>query len=203
MDAAIRETVRQRAGERCEYCRLPQDSQEATGSMGDDTPLPVLSTQHRSLYDNFRQQFAQVTNPPIDPLREKIVMSLETCFGREHNLFEQGPDHADRLIVSSPIFSEQKFVDLMAWHDKGYPHEVITLGYDPEKKSLQQAIIDIQDQAEKASRRGITIVVLSDKDLSREQIAVHAALATGAVHYRLSNTGGPNGSMFIPCTFGC
>ena len=66
---------------------LAQDSQEATGSMGDDTPLPVLSEHRRSLYDSFRQQFAQVTNPPIDPLREKIVMSLETCFGREHNLF--------------------------------------------------------------------------------------------------------------------
>ena len=169
---------------------LAQDSQEATGSMGDDTPLPVLSGQQRSLYDSFRQQFAQVTNPPIDPLREKIVMSLETCFGREHNLFEEGADHADRLIVSSPVFSEQKFVDLMAWHNKGYPHEVISLGYDPEQKSLQQAIIDIQDQTEKASRRGITIVVLSDKDLPCDQLAVHAALATGAVHYRLSNTGG-------------
>ena len=169
---------------------LAQDSQEATGSMGDDTPLPVLSGHRRSLFDSFRQQFAQVTNPPIDPLREKIVMSLETCFGREHNLFQQAPEHADRLIVSSPIFSEQKFVDLMAWHDKGYPHEILALGYDPEQKSLKQAIIDIQDQAEKASRRGITIVVLTDKNLPREQLAVPAVLATGAVHHRLSNTGG-------------
>ncbi len=169
---------------------LAQDSQEATGSMGDDTPLPVLSGHRRSLYDSFRQQFAQVTNPPIDPLREKIVMSLETCFGREHNLFRQAPEHADRLIVSSPVFSEQKFVDLLAWHDRGYPHEIISLGYDPAKTSLKEAIVDIQDRAEKASRRGITIVVLSDKGLPREQLAVHAALATGAVHHRLSNSGG-------------
>ncbi len=169
---------------------LAQDSQEATGSMGDDTPLPVLSMHRRSLFDSFRQQFAQVTNPPIDPLREKIVMSLETCFGREHNLFDEAAEHADRLIVSSPILSEQKFVDLLAWHDKGYAHETISLGYDPAKKSLKQAIIDIQDLAEKASRRGIVIVVLSDKDIPKSQLLVHSALATGAVHYRLSHTGG-------------
>ncbi|MFT5220064.1 MAG: glutamate synthase (NADPH/NADH) large chain, partial [Gammaproteobacteria bacterium] len=169
---------------------LAQDSQEATGSMGDDTPLPVLSMHTRSLYDSFRQQFAQVTNPPIDPLREKIVMSLETCFGREHNLFNETEEHADRLIVSSPILSEQKFLDLLSWHNEGYAHEVITLGYDPGKKSLKQAIIDIQDHAERASRRGMVLVVLSDKDIPQQQIPVHAALATGAVHHRLCHTGG-------------
>ncbi len=169
---------------------LAQESQEATGSMGDDTPLPVLSEHRRSLYDSFRQQFAQVTNPPIDPLREKIVMSLETCFGRELNLFYESADHANRLIVSSPILSEQKFVDLLAWHGDGYAHEIVSLGYDPAKKSLKQAIVDIQDQAEKASRRGIVIVVLTDKDVARDQLIVHAALATGAVHHRLSNCDG-------------
>ena len=169
---------------------LAQDSQEATGSMGDDTPLPVLSRHHRSLFDNFRQQFAQVTNPPIDPLREKIVMSLETCFGREHNLFNESAEHADRLIISSPILSEQKFVDLLAWHDKGYPFETISLSYDPEKINLKDAIIDIQDQAEKASRRGIVLLVLSDKDIPQHKLPVHAALATGAVHRRLCYTGG-------------
>jgi glutamate synthase (NADPH/NADH) large chain len=169
---------------------LAQESQEATGSMGDDTPLPVLSLQSRALYDSFRQQFAQVTNPPIDPLREKIVMSLETCFGREHNLFNEAAEHADRLIVSSPILSEQKFVDLMTWHDQGYANVKISLGYDPHKTSLKEAIVDIQDQAEKASRRGIVVLIISDKDLPREHIPVHAALATGAVHHRLSHSGG-------------
>ncbi|MCP4432214.1 MAG: glutamate synthase large subunit [Gammaproteobacteria bacterium] len=169
---------------------LAQDSQEATGSMGDDTPLPVLSNHRRSLYDSFRQQFAQVTNPPIDPLREKIVMSLGTCFGREHNLFNEKAEHADRLIVSSPVLSEQKFVDLLAWHDKGYAHETISLSYDPQKTNLKEAIEDIQDQAEKASRRGIVLLVLSDKNIPQNRIPVHAALATGAVNRRLCYTGG-------------
>jgi glutamate synthase (NADPH) large chain len=169
---------------------LAQDSQEATGSMGDDTPLPVLSNHSRSLYDSFRQQFAQVTNPPIDPLREKIVMSLETCFGREHNLFKESSDHADRLIVNSPILSEQKFVDLKSWHDDGFPNETLSLAYNPNQTNLKQAIEDLQDQAERASRRGIVILILSDKDIAQNQLAIHAALATGAVHHRLCNTGG-------------
>ncbi len=169
---------------------LAMDSQEATGSMGDDTPLPVLSHHSRSIYDNFRQQFAQVTNPPIDPLREKSVMSLEVCIGREQNLFYEEEEHAERLTVSSPILSEQKYVDLLSFHDKGYPHEIISLGYDPTELTLKEAVVDIQDQAEKASRRGIVVLVLSDNHLKDNEIPVHAALATGAVHHRLCFTGG-------------
>ena len=169
---------------------LAQDSQEATGSMGDDTPLPVLSSHRRSLYDSFRQQFAQVTNPPIDPLREKIVMSLETCFGREHNLFNERAEHANRMNTSSPILSEQKYSDLLALQDEGYPNETISLGYDPAKMSLKQAINDVMDQAEKASRRGIVILILSDKDIPQNNLPIHAALATGAVNRRLCYTGG-------------
>jgi glutamate synthase (NADPH/NADH) large chain len=169
---------------------LARDSQEATGSMGDDTPLPVLSMHHRSLYDSFRQQFAQVTNPPIDPLREKIVMSLETCIGREHNLFNEGAEHANRLITSSPILSERKYLKLLSKHNDGYPHETFDLSYDPNETDLHQAIIGIADQAEKASRRGIVILILSDKNIPQHRLPIHAALATGAVHHRLCHTGG-------------
>lgn len=87
---------------------IAESGQEAVGSMGDDTPMAVLSRQVRHVTDYFRQQFAQVTNPPIDPLRESIVMSLETCLGREQNVFEQGPEHADRIIISSPVLSNSK-----------------------------------------------------------------------------------------------
>ncbi|MFW2374888.1 MAG: glutamate synthase central domain-containing protein, partial [Gammaproteobacteria bacterium] len=87
---------------------LAESGQEAVGSMGDDTPFPVLSTQQRSLFDYFRQQFAQVTNPPIDSIREAVVMSLETCLGKERNLFQESAEHANRLIISSPVMSEGK-----------------------------------------------------------------------------------------------
>ena len=84
---------------------LAESGQEAVGSMGDDTPLPVLSSHTRSLFDSFRQQFAQVTNPPIDPLREQIVMSLETSFARETNPFEEGPNTVSRYVANSPVLS--------------------------------------------------------------------------------------------------
>ncbi len=93
---------------------LAEAGQEAIGSMGDDTPFAVLSGQPRSLYDYFRQQFAQVTNPPIDPLREAVVMSLETCLGAECSLFEESSDYAPRLTVNSPVLTEGRFQALLA-----------------------------------------------------------------------------------------
>lgn len=88
---------------------LAEDGQEAVGSMGDDTPMAVLSQQARSPFDYLRQQFAQVTNPPIDPIREAIVMSLATAFGPERNPFEETAEHAKRLEVRSPVLSHEKF----------------------------------------------------------------------------------------------
>jgi glutamate synthase (NADPH/NADH) large chain len=97
---------------------LAEGATEAIGSMGDDTPFPVMSEHVRPLYDSFRQQFAQVTNPPIDPLRETIVMSLETCLGREKNLFRETHHHAKRLLVRSPVLSSEKFDTLLAMDDE-------------------------------------------------------------------------------------
>ncbi len=163
---------------------LAQAGQEAVGSMGDDTPIAVLSQQVRPLYDYFRQQFAQVTNPPIDPLREAIVMSLETCLGRERNLFQEGPEHAQRLVISSPVLSEAKFKGLLALDDPDYAHAVIRLDHARDE-SLDAAIDRICDEAAGAVRDGKVVLVLSDRELDRERIPVHALLATGAVHHRL------------------
>ena len=123
---------------------LAEEAQEAIGSMGDDTPFPILSKQVRSLYENFRQQFAQVTNPPIDPLRESIIMSLETCLGAEQNLFKETIEHARRLLVRSPVLSREKFETLLAMNDEAeYHHVKIDLNFDPSKQSLQQSIDNI------------------------------------------------------------
>jgi glutamate synthase (NADPH/NADH) large chain len=92
---------------------LAVESQEGTGSMGDDTALAVMSKMHRQIYDFFRQQFAQVTNPPIDSLREVGVMSLETCFGPELNIYEESPAHARRLVTTSPVLSYKKLQSLL------------------------------------------------------------------------------------------
>ncbi|GAB4196176.1 MAG: glutamate synthase large subunit [Wenzhouxiangellaceae bacterium] len=169
--------------ERNEVLRvLARLEQEAVGSMGDDTPLAVLSRQQRSLYDYFRQQFAQVTNPPIDPLRERLVMSLETQIGRECNVFEPRPEYARRIVISSPVLSERKFREVLA--RPAYPHHLISLHY-PSDGSLSAALDDICRQAATAVRDGAVIVVLSDRDLDPQRIPVHALLAVGAVHHRL------------------
>ncbi len=169
---------------------LAEDAQEAIGSMGDDTPFPVLSTRVRSLYENFRQQFAQVTNPPIDPLRESIVMSLETCIGAEKNLFSETVDHSRRLLVRSPVLSRVKFETLIAMNDEPeYHHVQIDLNYDPQSKSLEQAIIDIADKAVAAVQERAVIIVLDDRNISHDKVPVHALMATGAVHHRLIESG--------------
>ena len=93
---------------------LANAEQEAVGSMGDDTPMAVLSKKIRSPFDYFRQQFAQVTNPPIDSLRERIVMSLQTNIGRESNLFDIGPEHAEQVIMNSPVLSQRKLRQLLS-----------------------------------------------------------------------------------------
>ena len=168
---------------------LAEGGQEAVGSMGDDVPFPVLSTKVRSLYDNFRQQFAQVTNPPIDPLRESIVMSLETCIGAELNIFDETPEHATRLVIRSPILSEGKFRALLSLEQPGFSHELIDLNYDPAQVSLGAAVAAIAERAVAAVRAGKVIMVLSDRAIQRGQLPAHALLATGAVHHRLVEAG--------------
>ena len=163
---------------------LAEGGQEAVGSMGDDTPLPVLSRNERALYDYFRQQFAQVTNPAIDPLREQIVMSLETCLGRELNVFEETEEHAKRLVVESPVLSRTKFLVLLNQDDPAYANHVIDLQY-PESEGLKAAIERVADEAEEAVRDGNVIIVLSDRYVDEGKLPIHALLATGAVHHRL------------------
>lgn len=169
---------------------LAEGGQEPIGSMGDDTPFPVMSTHVRPLFDNFRQQFAQVTNPPIDPIRESIVMSLETCLGREKNLFLETIHHASRLLVRSPILSRDKFETLLALDDESaYTHHKISLNYDPVKTSLEQAIDNIAAQAVEAVRDRKVIIVLSDREIAQGKLPAHALLATGAVHHALIRAG--------------
>jgi glutamate synthase (NADPH/NADH) large chain len=167
---------------------LGEAGQEAVGSMGDDTPLPVLSLRVRSLFDSFRQQFAQVTNPPIDPLREQMVMSLEVSFGGEGNPFAEHPSHVARLYTSSPVLSEGKFRRLLALDDPRFAHAHIDLCY-PESVKLHEAIEDICDKAVAAARAHKPILILSDRHIAPDRLPVHALLATGAIHHRLIREG--------------
>ncbi len=167
---------------------LGEQGQEAVGSMGDDTPMAILSQRIRSPYDYFRQQFAQVTNPPIDPLREAIVMSLEICLGAERNIFQESPEHASRVILSSPVISPAKWRSLMNLEREGFERQVIDLNYE-QGIGLEAAVRSIADQAEEAVRAGKTQLVLTDRFIAPGKLPVHASLAVGAVHHRLTEQG--------------
>jgi len=163
---------------------LAQAEQEAVGSMGDDTPMPVLSRMVRSPFEYFRQQFAQVTNPPIDSLRERIVMSLQTNIGRESSLFDVGPEHAHHVIMNSPILSQRKLRQLLGTEMFGDDHAFIDLNA-PDTEPLQDSLDRICAEAEQAVHDGKLILMLSDRYLKPALLPVHALLATGAVHHHL------------------
>jgi len=167
---------------------IANNAHEATSSMGDDTPIAVLSKQSRNLFDYFRQQFAQVTNPPIDPLREASVMSLETCFGREHNVFQETNGLAYRAIIGKPILNYAKLQQLKELDQEYYQFQSLSLNYSVNDR-LEDAIIKLADNAVELVKNGCVILQLSDRNIEKDKVPIHAVLATGAVHQRLIKEG--------------
>lgn len=164
---------------------LGENGQEATGSMGDDTPFAVLSSQPRLIYDYFRQQFAQVTNPPIDPLREAHVMSLSTSIGREMNVFCEAEGQAHRLNFKSPVLLYSDFVQLTGQDEEYYRAETLDLTFNPQQRDLRQAIAELCDEAERRVRQGAVMLVLSDRAIGIQRLPIPAPMAVGAVQQRL------------------
>ncbi|NVN84427.1 MULTISPECIES: glutamate synthase large subunit [unclassified Vibrio] len=162
--------------------------QEAVGSMGDDTPMAVLSSKERLVTDYFRQKFAQVTNPPIDPLREKHVMSLATSIGKEMNVFCETDGHAYRVTFDSPVLLYSDMQQLLQLSQKHYRHVILSMHYDPNHQDLEQAIKAVCDSAEQEVREGAVLVVLSDKGLEKGKLSIPAAMLVGAVQTRLADT---------------
>jgi len=167
---------------------MAEDQVEATGSMGDDTPVAIMSRQQRPIYDYFRQQFAQVTNPAIDSLRERSAMSLETLIGKEHNIFQETSTHAHRVVLPWPVLNIVKYRKLLELDQRWYRNETFSLNYDQNDK-LKAALETLCDQVSAAAADGAVIVVLSDRDIAIDKIPIPAALATGAVHQRLIHDG--------------
>ncbi|QJR80099.1 glutamate synthase large subunit [Alteromonas pelagimontana] len=164
---------------------LAKDGQEAVGSMGDDTPMAVLSSKHRTIFDYFRQQFAQVTNPPIDPLRESHVMSLATCIGREQNVFSETSGYADRVLFNSPILMYTDLKQLREFNPDNYYSEVVELQYSPEE-GLKKAIERICNEVEYlVKQKRAAFVILSDRKIKQNRLPIPAAMAVGAVQRRL------------------
>jgi glutamate synthase (NADPH/NADH) large chain len=167
---------------------LAENGMEATGSMGDDTPMAVLSSQPRTIYDYFRQQFAQVTNPPIDPLRERYVMSLGTCIGREHNVFNETTGHANRILFATPVLMYTGLKQLRELDPEYYRSDTLNLNYRTEE-GLEAAIIRLCDESEALVRdKNTVILVLSDRQIDKGLLPIPAAMAVGAVQQRLVET---------------
>ena len=165
---------------------LAIDSQEGTGSMGDDTALAVMSKMHRQIYDYFRQQFAQVTNPPIDSLREASVMSLETCYGPELNIFDETPEHARRLVTSSPVLSHKKLQSILK--NPYFNSDEIVLEYS-NKISLRRALESLKETVVKSVKEGNVIIHLKEELPEGGFLPINALLAVGCVHQHLVKLG--------------
>jgi glutamate synthase (NADPH/NADH) len=168
---------------------MAADSKEALGSMGNDAPLACLAQQPRLLYEYFRQLFAQVTNPPIDPIREAVVMSLEAYVGPQGNLLEMSSSQCNRLLLPSPVLSIEEFGALSQISQLHRDWNVHTVDITfPKTEGIQgylDALDRICDQAAEAIEKNDKIIVLSDRATSADRVAVSAVLATGMVHHHL------------------
>jgi glutamate synthase (NADPH/NADH) large chain len=162
---------------------MAEDAKEAIGSMGDDTPLAVLSDKYRPLYHFFRQNFSQVTNPPIDSLRENKVMSLKTRFGNLGNILDfTNLTEENIYVLNSPILSNSQLEKFTNFFGKN--SITIDCTFD-RKDSLEQAIKKIQGEAEISVRKGLTQLILSDKSVSEDRLAIPMLLSVGAVNTHL------------------
>jgi glutamate synthase (NADPH/NADH) large chain len=167
---------------------MAEDGKEAIGSMGDDTPPAVLSENYRPLSHFFRQNFSQVTNPPIDPLREHRVMSLRTRFGNLNNVLDRGSAQVKNvLVLDSPVLSNGAFLNLKAY--LGTSAHEIDCTFDARAESLKTALVRIRQEAEDAVRRGIAHLILTDEHITDARPAIPMILATGGVHSHLVRQG--------------
>jgi glutamate synthase domain-containing protein 2/glutamate synthase domain-containing protein 1/glutamate synthase domain-containing protein 3 len=170
---------------------MVKDGQEAVGSMGDDTPLAVLSKQPRLLYTYFKQLFAQVTNPPIDPLRERLVMSLATQMGWRRNLLGETPEHAKLVHSDSPILLQHEMAALRSIPDAAYKSATFSVLWNESEgeEGLERAVNQLCIEVEHAVDEATPLIILTDKGVDANHLAIPMLLATGAVHHHLIRVG--------------
>ena len=179
---------------------MARDGKEAIGSMGNDAPIPALSDKPRLVYDYFKQLFAQVTNPPIDSIREEIIMSLQTYVGPEGNLLDTTEGQCHRLHLDEPILTNAQLASIKAAgaagkkSGGGWRTQVIDItrpraaSADAAGQSLMEALDRICAETTAAIEAGYQLVILSDRATGPDRVAIPALLATGAVHHHLVRT---------------
>lgn len=160
---------------------------EAIGSMGADTPLAVLSKQSQHISNYFKQLFAQVSNPPIDPIRERLVMSLFTRIGESHNILAESPRHTRQIHISQPVLLNEDLEKLKHLEEHGYRAVTLTSHFEAnhEAGSLLTALNNLCKEAEGAIYAGKNIIIISDRNSTEQKAPIPSLLAIGAVHHHL------------------
>ena len=166
---------------------MAEKGYEAVGSMGDDTPLAVLSKESRHISNYFKQHFAQVSNPPIDPIRERLVMSLFTRIGVSLNVLDETPQHTNQIHISQPVLLNSDLEKLKHLPAHGFDYSILRSVFvaDGKPGRLEESLHRICCEAEKAIRSGKKIIVISDKKISPDHAPIPSLLAIGAVHHYL------------------
>jgi glutamate synthase domain-containing protein 2/glutamate synthase domain-containing protein 1/glutamate synthase domain-containing protein 3 len=165
---------------------MAEDAKEPTGSMGNDTPLALFSKQPQLLFNYFKQLFAQVTNPAIDPIREEIVMSLDSYLGSQQNLLTETSKHCHKLYVQRPILSNYDLLKIESLTKKDFRIKKISLLFEIDKKNnFEKSLNQIVKEAESAVKSGYDFIILTDRGVNRKKAALPSLLAIGAVHHHL------------------
>ncbi len=169
---------------------MASDGKDPVGSMGDDTPLSVLSQFNRPLFSYFKQLFAQVTNPPLDYIREEVVTSMETRLGAQRNLLDETPEHARQLVADSPVLTDAETAGIKDLDEAdGLSSAVLDITYDPEETaSLEAAVRGLRAEATAAAQEH-DILVLSDRAAGEDRVPIPSLLAVGGTHHHLVRNG--------------
>jgi glutamate synthase (NADPH/NADH) large chain len=170
---------------------MAESGKEPIGSMGNDVPTTVLSKKPYRLFYYFKQLFAQVTNPAIDPIREELVMTLTSYLGSlQDNILEDSPNHAKMVKFTSPVINNTYFQVVKNLRYKGFSNRVISMHFDADKGAagLEEELESICQQAEAAVDEGNNYIILTDRNISEEKAPIPSLLAVSAVHHHLINT---------------
>ncbi len=168
---------------------MAKDGEEPVGSMGNDAPLAVLSDKSRNLFDYFHQLFAQVTNPPIDSIREEMVMSLVSFVGGEGNILRDGPEHARVIELPQPVLTNED-LERLRWVDRQhFQAKTLSLCFKAEPGRMQRALDRLRREAEEYVEDGYEVLVLSDRPVDSDHAAIPSLLAVSAVHHHLIRKG--------------
>jgi glutamate synthase domain-containing protein 2/glutamate synthase domain-containing protein 1/glutamate synthase domain-containing protein 3 len=170
---------------------LAANAEEAVGSMGNDTPLAVLSDRRPLLYSYFKQLFAQVTNPPIDPIREAVVMSKQSLVGSERNLLGESPEHARQLVIDNPVLRDEELERLRRVESDVFRAHTIDFTWPVSEGAagIEAAVERICAEADEALAGGANVLVLSDRAAGPDRVPVPSLLAVSATHHHLVRAG--------------